>query len=154
MNLVRNKNQCKRCKLKIKYSSNFLFGGFFSHTLLLEVGKCALLQQVRRTIFQRIGWPKWWKKSYAIRFTNFLITAPTMVGCKGARRLTLFCGISLMKEQVSNQEKGFFYLNSKQADLWPCVFMASAALHGSISTSTYGMKGSYIKRLPLTTDND
>ena len=77
-----------------------------------------------------------------------------MVGCKGARRLTLFCGISLMKEQVSNQEKGFFYLNSKQADLWPCVFMASAALHGSISTSTYGMKGSYIKRLPLTTDND
>ena len=42
------------------------------------------------------------KKTYAIKLTNFVITAHIMVGGKDGRRRTLFCGISFMKEQVSN----------------------------------------------------
>ena len=57
------------------------------------------------------------KNHILIRLTNFLITAHTMVGGKDARRRTLFCDIPFMKEQVSNQEKGAFYLNLKQGDL-------------------------------------
>ena len=97
------------------------------------------------------GRPKWRKKTYVIRFTNFLITAYIMVGSKDARRRTLFCDIPFMKEQVSNQEKGTFYLYSKQGGLWPCVPLVSAALHGGMSTSVSGMKVSYIKLLPCIT---
>ena len=57
------------------------------------------------------------KKTYAIRFTNFLITSHIMIRGKDARRCTLFCDIPFMKEQLSNLEKGTFYLNSKQGDL-------------------------------------
>ena len=42
------------------------------------------------------------KKTYAIKLTNFVITAHIMVGGKDGQRRTLFCGISFMKEQVSN----------------------------------------------------
>ena len=105
-------------KSNIRVSS--LLGDFFLHTWLLERGKYTL-QQFRRTIFQRGGRPKWRKKTYVIRFTNFLITAHIVIGGKDSRRRTLFCDIPFMKEQVSNQGKGTFYLNSKQGDLWPCA---------------------------------
>ena len=52
------------------------------------------------------------KKTFAIKLANFVITSHIMVGDKDGQRGTLFCGISFIKEQVSNQEKGTFYLNS------------------------------------------
>ena len=71
------------------------------------------------------------KTHIEIRFTNIFITAFTIVTGKDVQRRTFFCGIPVMKELVSNQEKGTFYLNSKQEDLWPSILLASATLHGT-----------------------
>ena len=55
------------------------------------------------------------KETYEMKFTNFLITAHIMIG--GEEAHSFFCDIPFMKGQVSNQEKGTFYLNSKEWDL-------------------------------------
>ena len=55
------------------------------------------------------------KETYEMKFTNFLITAHIKIG--GEEAHSFFCDIPFMKGQVSNQEKGTFYLNSKEWDL-------------------------------------
>ena len=77
-----------------------------------------------------------------------------MVEGEDARKRSLFCGSFFMKEQVSNQEKSTFYLNSKQgAPVATCPLSSPAALHSTISTSIYGVKVFCMKDLPCKTLN-
>ena len=71
-----------------------------------------------------------------------------MVGGEDVPRWTFFCGIPFIKEQIFNQEKDTFLspFNTRgPVNLCP---PASAGLDGSILTSIYGMKVSYMKHLP------
>ena len=78
-----------------------------------------------------------------------------MVGGEDARKRSFFCGSFFMKEQVSNQEKSIFYLNSKQgAPVATCPLPSPAALYSAIATSIYGMKVFCVKDLPCKTLNN
>lgn len=125
-----------------------MLGDFFLDACLLEGGNCIPLEQVCRTIFLRGERPKWKKKTQLPYHCVYHVWGQSRL------KKVAFLWHSPHERAGFQPGKGTFYLNSKQWDLWPCVPLASAALHGSVSTSVYGMKVCYIKLLPCITFNN